>query len=91
MKEGWTSLYEGGLENAFILNTSQGLLSNIEDGADDPSVMPEERVKLEETTDGAYKETEEVQLPDNFDAGFRTCAAENDRGSCFLGSNNCRC
>jgi hypothetical protein len=28
-------------------------VSNIEDGWDDPSVVPEERVKLEETTDWA--------------------------------------
>jgi hypothetical protein len=52
------------------LDTSQGLLSDFEDGADDLSVVPEEMVKLEETTDGAYEESEEVQLPDNFDAGF---------------------
>lgn len=35
---------------------------NTADGADDPSVAPEERVKLEETTDWAYEETEEAKM-----------------------------
>jgi hypothetical protein len=40
-------------EKAFVLDTSRVLSSKMEDGADDPSVVPEERVKLDETTDGA--------------------------------------
>jgi hypothetical protein len=34
----------------------------IEDGAEDPSVMPDERVKFDETTEWAQEEMEEMNI-----------------------------
>ena len=48
------------LENALVLDSSRGLLSKMEDGLDDPSVVLEESVKLDEITDCVYEDTDDT-------------------------------
>lgn len=45
-----------------VRDSSRGLRSNNDEGADEPSVVLDERVKLEEAMDWAYEETEETEM-----------------------------
>lgn len=63
----------------------------MEDGADDPSVVLDESVKLDETAEYVEVDETEAKSPDDFGAGFRACAAEKETGSCLRGSKSCRC
>ena len=69
-----------------VLDSSWGLWwSKRDDGTDEPSVVLDKSVKLEDTREFAHKEAEEMEAmsPECFGVGFCTCAVENKMGLCF--------